>query len=279
MFCHCKRLCKNFMAREWLTSLGINVGSLGEIGSRFPMVFSEALVWLVAQSRLTLYNLIDCSLPSSSVHGVLQARILERVAVPFSRGSSQATDRTHVSYIADSLLPKPPGKPSKTGVGSLFLLQQIFPTQESNWGLLPCRWILYHLSHQGSTRIFQRGRSHISSRASCSSSLFEGSLQFSSVQGLSRVQLFAACLASLSITNFRSPPKPVSIESVMPSNRLILCCPLKSFPASGSFERSQLFASGGQSIGVSTSVLPVNTQDWSPLGWTGWIFLQSKELS
>ena len=80
------------MAREWLTSLGINVGSLREIGSRFPMVFSEALVWLVAQSHLTLYNLIDCSLPSSSVHGVLQARILERVAIPFSGGSSQATD-------------------------------------------------------------------------------------------------------------------------------------------------------------------------------------------
>ena len=56
---------------------------------------------------------------------------------------------------------------------------------------------------------------------------------------------------------------------------------LQSFPASGSFQMSQLFASGGQSIGVSasTSVLPMNTQDWSPLGWTGWNFLQSKGLS
>ena len=56
---------------------------------------------------------------------------------------------------------------------------------------------------------------------------------------------------------------------------------LQSFPASESFKMSQLFASGGQSIGVSasTSVLPVNTQDWSPLGWTGWISLQSKGLS
>ena len=55
--------------------------------------------------------------------------------------------------------------------------------------------------------------------------------------------------ASLSITNSQSPPKPMSIESVMPSNRLILCCPLllcpQSFPASGSFQMSQLFASGG----------------------------------
>ena len=55
----------------------------------------------------------------------------------------------------------------------------------------------------------------------------------------------------------------------------------QSFPASGSFPMSQLFASGGQSIGVSdsTSVLPVNTQDWSPLGWSGWVSLQSKGLS
>ena len=57
-------------------------------------------------------------------------------------------------------------------------------------------------------------------------------------------------------------------------------CP-QSFPASGSFQMSQLFASGGRSIGVSASasVLPMNTQDWSPLGWTGWISLQSKGLS
>ena len=56
---------------------------------------------------------------------------------------------------------------------------------------------------------------------------------------------------------------------------------LQSFPTSRSFPVSQFFASGGQSIGVSASasVLPVNTQDWSPWGWTGWIFLESKGLS
>ena len=56
---------------------------------------------------------------------------------------------------------------------------------------------------------------------------------------------------------------------------------LQSFSASGSFQMSQFFTSGGQSIGVSasTSVLPMNIQDWSPLGWTGWISLQSKGLS
>ena len=56
---------------------------------------------------------------------------------------------------------------------------------------------------------------------------------------------------------------------------------LQSFPVSGSFQMSQLFASSGQSIGVSASasVLPINIQDWFPLGWTGWISLQSKGLS
>ena len=56
---------------------------------------------------------------------------------------------------------------------------------------------------------------------------------------------------------------------------------LPSFPALGHFQRSQLFASGGQIIGdsASASVLPMNTQDWFPLGWTGWISLQSKGLS
>ena len=75
-------------------------------------------------------------------------------------------------------------------------------------------------------------------------------------------------------------------ELVMPSNHLsssvmpFSSC-LQSFPASGSFQMSQLLASDGQSIGVSasTSVLPMNTQDWSPLGWTGWISLQLKGLS
>ena len=66
----------------------------------------------------------------------------------------------------------------------------------------------------------------------------------------------------------------------MPSNQLILCHPLL-LPPSGSFQMSHFFTSGEQSIGISalTSVLPVNFQDWLPLGWTGWISLQSKGLS
>ena len=67
---------------------------------------------------------------------------------------------------------------------------------------------------------------------------------------------------------------------VISSSAIPFSSHLQSFPASGSFQMSQLFASSGQNIGVSSSasVLPMNTQDWSPLGWTGWISLQSKGL-
>ena len=91
------------------------------------------------------------------------------------------------------------------------------------------------------------------------------------------------------------PPTPgvYPTESVMPSNHLILCHPLLLLPSIFpsirkdarnpflTFQMSQFFASGSQSNGVSAlaSVLPVNTQDWFPLGWTGWISLQSKGLS
>ena len=112
--------------------------------------------------------------------------------------------------------------------------------------------------------------------------------KFSSVLLLSHVQLLvtpwtAARQASLSITNPWSLLKLMSIESVMPSNHLILCRPLssrlQSFPVSASFQMSQFFTPGGQSVGVSASVLPMNIQDRSPSRWIGWISLQSKGLS
>ena len=154
---------------------------------------------------------MDRSPPDSSVHGILQARILEWVVMPSSRGSFWPRDWTCVFM----------------------------------------------------------------------------SPQFSPVQSLSHVQLFvtpwtAACQASPSITNSWSLLKLMSIDSVIPSisSSVVPFC-LQSFPASGSFPMSQFFASGGQSIGVSASasVLPMNIHDWFPLGWTGWISLQSKGLS
>ena len=109
------------------------------------------------------------------------------------------------------------------------------------------------------------------------------------VQSLSRVWLFetprtAALQVSLSLHCLLKFASLMAIDSVMPSNHLILCCPLlllQSFPASGSFPVSWLFASGGQSIGASASasVLPMNIQDWFSLGLTGLISLLSKGLS
>ena len=115
-------------------------------------------------------------------------------------------------------------------------------------------------------------------------------VQFSSVQSLSHIRLFVApwttaCQASLSITDSRSSPKPCPssrwCHSTISSSVLPFSSRPQSFPASGSFQMSQLFASGGQSIGVSAtaSVLPMSTQDWSPLGWTVWISFQFKGLS
>ena len=88
--------------------------------------------WL--QSCPALCDPMDCSPPSFSVHGILQSKILEWVAMPSSRGSSQTKDQTRTS-----LLSEPPGKPKDTGVGCHTLLQGIFPTQGSNLHLL-CLW-------------------------------------------------------------------------------------------------------------------------------------------
>ena len=136
---------------------------------------------------------MDYSLPSST-YGIFQARILEWDAISYHRGSSRPRDWTHISWIScigrwilyhqchlgsplnsnssesenhsvvsDSLwhhgLYSPWSSPGKnTGVGSLLLLQGIFPTQGWNPGLLHCRWILYQLSHKGSPIYIRDGR-------------------------------------------------------------------------------------------------------------------------
>ena len=152
-----------------------------------------------------------------------------------------------------------------TGVGCHFLLQGIFPTQGSK----------LNLSHvldwqAGSLPLVPPGKRF---------------LRFSSVA--------QSCptLRPQGLQHTRPPcpsPAPGACSNLCPSSRW--CHPtispsvvpfscLQSFPASGSFPRSQFFASGGQSIGASASVLPLNIQDWFPLGWTGLISLQSKGIS
>ena len=119
---------------------------------------------------------------------------------------------------------------------------------------------------------------------------FEIRYQLSSVQLLSRVWLCDPMNCSmpgfpvhhqLPETCSNSCPSSQWCHPTISSSVICFSSRLQPFPASGSFQMSQLFASGGQSIGVSVSalVLPMNTQDWSPLGWTGWISLQSKGLS
>ena len=189
-----------------------------------------------------------------------------------------------------------------TGVGSLSLLQGIFQTQGFNPGLLHCRRILYQLSHKGSPITFQALLIYSSQntlrclllfsfyrwgnwdhRVEANSILNSTSVQFSSVAQSWPIlcdphesqHARPPCPSPTPRVHSNSRPSywwyhPAISSSVVPFSS----CP-QSLPASESFPMSQLFASGGQSIGISasTSVLPMNTQDWSPLGWTGWISL------
>ena len=114
-----------------------------------PACYSFEVKVKVAQLCLTLCDPMDCT-----VLGILQARILERVAFPFSRDlPNPEIEPRSPTLQADSLPAEPQGKPKNTGVGSLSLLQEIFPTQGLNPGLLHCRQILYQLSYQGSPDI------------------------------------------------------------------------------------------------------------------------------
>ena len=179
---------------------------------------------------------MDCSPPGSSVHEILQARILERVATPFCRWS--------------------------------------FPNQGSNSGLLLFRRILYCLSHQGRPLLQEIAPYWANCRDSlltnkmqqfccCINSVVQSCLTLCHHMDCSTTGFPV-------ITNFWSLFKFMSIKSVMPFNHLILCSPLlllpSIFPRIRSFPMSQFFASGGQSIAVSASasVLPMNIQDWFP---------------
>ena len=122
--------------RQSLTLTNLQTDRSKTQGKKQPMCFQDTCLFCplikvkvkFPQSCLTFCDPMDCR-----VFGIFRARILEWVAVPFSRGLSQPRDRTQVSSTSvDSLPVKPQGKPKNTGVGSLSLLQGIFPSQESN---------------------------------------------------------------------------------------------------------------------------------------------------
>ena len=110
-------------------------------------------VCVCAESCPTLCDPMDCSLPDSSVHGILQVRILEWVAMtsPGDLPDPGINPRSPASQ-EDSLPSEPSEKPKNTGMSSLSLLQGNFPTQELNLALLHCRRILYQLSYQGNPK-------------------------------------------------------------------------------------------------------------------------------
>ena len=167
-----------------------------------------------------------CSPPGSSVHGISQARILEWVVIPFFRGSFQSRDQTQVSRIA----------------GRFFIIwaskeAQILCISAYIWNLERWYWWTYI---QGKNRDIDTENRLVDKEGEGEGGPNQESdidmYTFGSVQSLSSVRLFstpwiAARQDSLSITNSLSPPKLMSIESVMPSNHLILCHPLLLLPS------------------------------------------------
>ena len=189
---------------------------------------------------------MDYSPPGSSVHGILPARILEWVAIPSSRESSWPGDQILISCI-------------------------------SCFG----RDILYHWATWEANLRIEWAQMIIDFLLCASSVQFSCSVMSDSLQPHESQHARPLCPSPTSGVYPNSCPLSRWCHPTIPSSVIpISSCP-HPFPGSGSFQMSQLFASGGQSIGVSasTSVLLMNTQDWYLLGWAGWISLQSKGLS
>ena len=169
------------------------------------------------QSCLYLCDLMDCSPPGFSVHGILQARIPKWVAMPSSRASFWPKDQTHIAYVSciagRFFTAEPPGKPQTKIANNYWAFLWRSCARHFIWSIFPNSWkLLYMIELLFAESIHGRVRN------------------WSSVQLLSHIWLFEtlwteAHQASLSITNFRSLLKLVSTKLVMPSNHLIFCLP------------------------------------------------------
>ena len=117
----------------------------------------------------TLWDPMDCSLPDSFIHGDSPGKNtgVGCHALPQGNLPNPGMELRSPALQVDSLPSEPPEKPKNTGVGSLSLLQGIFLTQESNWGVLRCRWILYLLSFQGSPVRMIKRTIHLSKYLFC----------------------------------------------------------------------------------------------------------------
>ena len=225
----------------------------------------------VVESCLTLCHSVDCSPPGFSVHGIIQARVLEWVGISFSRGYSLPRERTQVSRIA----------------GRRFIL---WTTREAQYlwmwdlnhkeGWAPKNWCFWTVVLENT----------LESPLHCKE-IKPVNPQFSSVQFIHSVVSDSLRPHELQHTTppWSSPTLEVHSNScpssqwrhpAISSSVVPFTSCLQSLPASESFPMSQLFAWGGQSAGVSVlaSVLPKKSQDWS-LEWTGWTSWQSKGVS
>ena len=225
-----------------------------------PRILPNLWVCLVviAQSYPTLCNPTDCSLQGSSVHGILQARIPEWVASPFSRGSAlPGTEPGSPTLQPDSLLSEPPGKPYE----SLIVINQ----------LDVMRYIASPLPAIFPTEILTR----------FSSVQFSCSVVSNSLQPHESQHARSPCPSPIPGVHSNSCPLSRWCHPAISSSVIPFSSCLQSLPASESFPKSQLFTWGGQSTGVSAlaSFLPKKSQGWSPSEWTGWISLQSKGCS
>ena len=248
-----------------------------------------------------------------------QVRILEWVAISFSRGSSQPRDRTRISCTSGRFFTDWATREAQYimlyiiacySYTYICMIDSVFQVYSQviqlyiyiygdiylfffSWPHHMACWILSSLTRDWTCPPLLEVQNL--NKLDCQGSLSNTYIHiciFSSIQ-------FSCSVVSDSLQphelQHARPPCPSPTPGIYSNSCLLSqwCLPtissfvvpfsshLQSFSASGSFPMSQLFASGGQSIGVSalTSVLPTNTQDWCPLGWTGWISLQSKGLS
>ena len=223
------------------------------------------VLYLVARSCLTLCDPMNCSLLGSTVHGVFQARVLEWIAISFSGVSSWPRDPTLgscVSCIAGEL-----STCWATGEAISWPYVRVYFWTCESFPLI-CVSIFTPVSYCFDHYVVVLVQFSLSVM---SDSLWPHGLQH--VRPPCPSLTPKACSDSCPLSQWYHP---ITSSSVFPFSSC-----LQSFLASGSFQMSQFFASGSQSIGVSASasVLPMNIQDWFPLAWTAWISSQSKGLS
>ena len=207
---------------------------------------------------------MDCSPPGSSVHAISQARILKWAALSFSRASNQ-----HLMHWQSNSLPL-----SHTWEAQKLYYKTVFPTKQC-LGSDICEMNELSLS------VYGLGFNYLQILLAQSSVQFSHSVLSNSLRphGLQHARL--PCPSPTPEAYSNSCPSSQWCHPTISSSMGPFSAHPQSFSASGSFQMSQFFASGGQSTGVaaSASVLPMNIQGWFPLAPRGWLSLQSNGLS